>query len=169
MSTATGASTTAQAAAAATAPPLSEQEILSTYRKMQSEMQNLIQTLTKVEMERNEHRRVRRMSYLCYPLFLNLSAHSYALSLSLGSISRLVEETLEPLDPDRRAFRLVGGVLVRHSWVGGRGGAIPLDFVFLLNSIIHQCNNLFVVHLVLIRWNALFERYYQRSKSIEEM
>lgn len=27
---------------------------------------------------------------------------------------RLVEETLEPLDPDRRAFRLVGGVLVRH-------------------------------------------------------
>ncbi|KAL7431292.1 hypothetical protein ACHAXH_004064 [Discostella pseudostelligera] len=112
MSTATGASTTAQAAAAATAPPLSEQEILSTYRKMQSEMQNLIQTLTKVEMERNEHRRVRRMSYLCYPLFLNLSAHSYALSLSLGSISRLVEETLEPLDPDRRAFRLVGGVLL---------------------------------------------------------
>jgi hypothetical protein len=28
--------------------------------------------------------------------------------------SRLVEETLEPLDPDRRAFRLVGGVLVRQ-------------------------------------------------------
>ena len=27
---------------------------------------------------------------------------------------RLVEETLEPLDPDRRAFRLVGGVLVRY-------------------------------------------------------
>jgi hypothetical protein len=45
-------------AAAAAAPPLSEQEILSTYRKMQSEMQNLVQHLTKVEMERNEHRRV---------------------------------------------------------------------------------------------------------------
>jgi hypothetical protein len=29
-------------------------------------------------------------------------------------LTRLVEETLEPLDPDRRAFRLVGGVLVRH-------------------------------------------------------
>jgi hypothetical protein len=29
--------------------------------------------------------------------------------------NRLVEETLEPLDPDRRAFRLVGGVLVRHN------------------------------------------------------
>jgi len=62
------------------AAPKNEQEILSTYRQMQSEMQGLIQNLTKVEMERNEH--------------------------------RLVEETLEPLDPDRRAFRLVGGVLV---------------------------------------------------------
>lgn len=28
---------------------------------------------------------------------------------------RLVEETLEPLDPDRRAFRLVGGVLVERT------------------------------------------------------
>ncbi|KAL3775587.1 hypothetical protein ACHAW5_003490 [Stephanodiscus triporus] len=66
--------------AAADAAPKSEQEILSTYRRMQSEMQGLVQNLTKIEMERNEH--------------------------------RLVEETLEPLDPDRRAFRLVGGVLV---------------------------------------------------------
>ena len=30
-------------------------------------------------------------------------------------IHRLVEETLEPLDPDRRAFRLVGGVLVERT------------------------------------------------------
>mmetsp|Transcript_15147 Transcript_15147/g.36376 ORF Transcript_15147/g.36376 Transcript_15147/m.36376 type:complete len:127 (+) Transcript_15147:313-693(+) len=65
------------------AAPKNEQEILSTYRQMQSEMQGLIQNLTKVEMERNEH--------------------------------RLVEETLEPLDPDRRAFRLVGGVLVERT------------------------------------------------------
>ncbi|KAL7532514.1 hypothetical protein ACHAWF_004161 [Thalassiosira exigua] len=65
------------------APPLSEQEILSTYRQMQSDMQGMIQNLTKVEMERNEH--------------------------------RLVEETLTPLDPDRRAFRLVGGVLVERT------------------------------------------------------
>uniref|UniRef100_A0A7S1YK49 Prefoldin subunit 2 n=1 Tax=Grammatophora oceanica TaxID=210454 RepID=A0A7S1YK49_9STRA len=28
---------------------------------------------------------------------------------------KLVEETLEPLDPERRAFRLVGGVLVERS------------------------------------------------------
>lgn len=28
---------------------------------------------------------------------------------------RLVEKTLEPLDPDRRAFRLVGGVLVERT------------------------------------------------------
>eukprot|EP00569_Conticribra_weissflogii_P001768 CAMPEP_0171352032 /NCGR_PEP_ID=MMETSP0878-20121228/40448_1 /TAXON_ID=67004 /ORGANISM="Thalassiosira weissflogii, Strain CCMP1336" /LENGTH=126 /DNA_ID=CAMNT_0011857487 /DNA_START=273 /DNA_END=653 /DNA_ORIENTATION=+ len=68
---------------AAAAEPKSEQEILSTYRQMQSEMQSLVQQLTKFELERNEH--------------------------------RLVEETLEPLDPDRRAFRLVGGVLVERT------------------------------------------------------
>mmetsp|Transcript_8611 Transcript_8611/g.9506 ORF Transcript_8611/g.9506 Transcript_8611/m.9506 type:complete len:112 (+) Transcript_8611:40-375(+) len=28
---------------------------------------------------------------------------------------KLVEETLEPLDPDRRAFRLVGGILVERT------------------------------------------------------
>mmetsp|Transcript_29779 Transcript_29779/g.45039 ORF Transcript_29779/g.45039 Transcript_29779/m.45039 type:complete len:124 (-) Transcript_29779:732-1103(-) len=68
---------------ASTEPPISQQEIISTYRQMNSELQSLIQQLTKAEMERNEH--------------------------------RLVEETLEPLDPDRRAFRLVGGVLVERT------------------------------------------------------
>ena len=43
---------------ASTTPPepKSEQEVLSTYRQMQQEMQGLIQNLTKIEMERNEHR-----------------------------------------------------------------------------------------------------------------
>mmetsp|Transcript_3772 Transcript_3772/g.5776 ORF Transcript_3772/g.5776 Transcript_3772/m.5776 type:complete len:124 (+) Transcript_3772:129-500(+) len=68
---------------ASTDRSISQQEIISTYRQMNSEMQSLIQQLTKAEMERNEH--------------------------------RLVEETLEPLDPDRRAFRLVGGVLVERT------------------------------------------------------
>ncbi|KAL9187718.1 hypothetical protein ACHAXT_006096 [Thalassiosira profunda] len=70
---------------ASTTPPepKSEQEVLSTYRQMQQEMQGLIQNLTKIEMERNEH--------------------------------RLVEETLTPMDGDRRAFRLVGGVLVERT------------------------------------------------------
>ncbi|KAL7518058.1 hypothetical protein ACHAWX_002916 [Stephanocyclus meneghinianus] len=69
--------------ASTTNEPLTEQEILNTYRQMQAEMQSLIQQLTKFEMERNEH--------------------------------ALVEETLQPLDPDRRAFRLVGGVLVEQT------------------------------------------------------
>ena len=43
-------------ASASPAEPKNEQEIISTYRTMQSEMQSLIQHLTKVEMERNEHR-----------------------------------------------------------------------------------------------------------------
>ena len=37
------------------AAPISQQEILGTYRQMQSDMQGMIQQLTKVEMERNEH------------------------------------------------------------------------------------------------------------------
>ena len=36
--------------------PKNENEILSTYRQMQSEMQGLIQNLTKMEIELNEHR-----------------------------------------------------------------------------------------------------------------
>ncbi|KAL3782593.1 hypothetical protein ACHAWO_008244 [Cyclotella atomus] len=66
-----------------TEAPLSQREILGTYQQMQREIQGMIQQLTKIEMERNEH--------------------------------ALVEETLEPLDPDRRAFRLVGGVLVERT------------------------------------------------------
>lgn len=31
------------------------------------------------------------------------------------TLFRLVEKTLEPLDPDRRAYRLVGGVLVERT------------------------------------------------------
>lgn len=38
------------------------------------------------------------------------------LSFSISFLySRLVEETLKPLDPKRRAFRLIGGVLVERT------------------------------------------------------
>ena len=77
---------------------------------------------------------------------------------------RLVEETLEPLDPDRRAFRLVGGVLVRL-FLWGVSCIIPFltrysviwnrSFVYV--STIPSLSGLFL----LTRWNALFERYYQ--------
>lgn len=63
--------------------PKNEQEVLGIYRQMNSELQSMVQSYTKFEMDRNEH--------------------------------RLVEETLEPMDPDRRAFRLVGGVLVERT------------------------------------------------------
>jgi len=92
--------------------PKSEQEVLGTYRQMQSEMQGLIQNLTKIEMDRNEH--------------------------------RLVEETLTPLDPDRRAFRLVGGVLVERTvrevlpTVREHRGNVRL--VFLLSSLFQPCD-----------------------------
>ena len=46
--------------------------------------------------------------------FYSLSLLSYSQSFIVihHHFLSLVEETLEPLDPDRRAFRLVGGVLV---------------------------------------------------------
>jgi hypothetical protein len=52
--------------AAADAAPITEQEILSTYRQMQSEMQGLVQNLTKIDMERNEHRYVVRVGCIFY-------------------------------------------------------------------------------------------------------
>ena len=38
--------------------PKNEQEVISIYRQMQSDMQGLIQNLTKMEIELNEHRYV---------------------------------------------------------------------------------------------------------------
>ncbi len=76
---------------------------------------------------------------------------------------RLVEETLEPLDPDRRAFRLVGGVLVRC--------VIFLCFR-LLSSLALSINGIIslVHHLTFFfRWNELSGRYYPRSANIEKM
>lgn len=53
----------------------------------------------------------------------------------------LVEETLEPLDPDRRAFRLVGGVLVRHDTRRNTKSLITFDDF-------HFCNlNPILIHL----------------------
>jgi hypothetical protein len=45
-----------------------------------------------------------------------LTHHHLSLSYPSLSFLSLVEDTLEPLDPDRRAFRLVGGVLVSLFW-----------------------------------------------------
>ena len=61
--------------------------------------------------------KISRSAVFCvYLVFWLLFTYEYA---------RLVEETLEPLDPDRRAFRLVGGVLV--SLVS----FVPICYVFL--------------------------------------
>ena len=57
----------AVATAASTPPePKNENEILSIYRQMTSEMRGLIQNLTKMEIELNEHRYVIiLLLYLC--------------------------------------------------------------------------------------------------------
>lgn len=52
-------SSTAASTTTATPPePKNEQEVISIYRQMQSDMQGLIQNLTKMEIELNEHRYV---------------------------------------------------------------------------------------------------------------
>lgn len=48
-------------------------------------------------------------------LFSYVCSCSLIAPLTLFLSFRLVEKTLEPLDPDRRAFRLVGGVLVERT------------------------------------------------------
>jgi hypothetical protein len=81
----TGSSPTSTAATGALAvveeeqPPKSEQEILNTYRRMQSEMQSLIQNLTKFEMDRNEHRYVYILLLVSFPLCVLVCVYSRAL------------------------------------------------------------------------------------------
>ena len=80
----TGSSPTSTAATGALAaveeqPPKSEQEILNTYRRMQSEMQSLIQNLTKFEMDRNEHRYVYML--VSFPLCVLVCVYSRTLVL----------------------------------------------------------------------------------------
>lgn len=48
-------------------------------------------------------------------LLLFLKCCTQLVLLSNIFLFRLVEKTLEPLDPDRRAFRLVGGILVERT------------------------------------------------------
>jgi len=62
---------------------MDRQEAAAKFRELQSECASLINKITELEMDRNEH--------------------------------RLVEETLTPLEENRRAFRLVGGILVERT------------------------------------------------------
>jgi len=63
--------------------PLDENAVIAKYKDLQTECNSLINKVTELEADRNEH--------------------------------RLVEETLTPLDGNRRAFRLVGGILVERT------------------------------------------------------
>ncbi len=65
------------------AAPLDEKSIIQKYNNLQNECSALIQKITELQQDRNEH--------------------------------ELVSETLQPLDPKRRAFRLIGGVLVERT------------------------------------------------------
>jgi prefoldin subunit 2 len=57
--------------------------ILSNYKAMTTECQNILSKITELNSERDEH--------------------------------KLVVETLSKLEPDRKAFRLIGGVLVERT------------------------------------------------------
>mmetsp|Transcript_40766 Transcript_40766/g.84834 ORF Transcript_40766/g.84834 Transcript_40766/m.84834 type:complete len:113 (-) Transcript_40766:1746-2084(-) len=58
-------------------------DVIRRYNEIMQESPKLVQKITELEMDRNEH--------------------------------KLVEETLKPLDPSRRAYRLVGEVLVERT------------------------------------------------------
>jgi prefoldin subunit 2 len=63
--------------------PITENEVISHYKNLQTECSTYINKIVTFDSELNEH--------------------------------RLVEETMQPLDSDRRAFRMVGGVLVERT------------------------------------------------------
>ena len=67
----------------ATAEPRSQEEIVRRYQTMTAECDKLVEKITELEFDRNEH--------------------------------SLVEETLQPIDAGRKAYRLVGGVLVERT------------------------------------------------------
>ena len=72
-------------------------------------------------------------SILTLPLFVHFFCYS--------NLYRLVEETLTPLDPDRRAFRLVGGVLVSLSLVHRQ-----YDLILYVREILNQNFLLYVIN-----------------------
>ena len=62
---------------------MSPSDAVRRYNEIMQETPKLVQKITELEMDRNEH--------------------------------KLVEDTLTPLDPSRRAYRLVGEVLVERT------------------------------------------------------
>lgn len=98
---------------------MDRQEAAIKFRDLQNECANLINKITELEMDRNEH--------------------------------RLVEETLAPLDEKRRAFRLVGGILVERTV----GEVLP--------SVITNRNNL--EHLI----ESLSSKLQQRQKESSDL
>ncbi|KJA29818.1 hypothetical protein HYPSUDRAFT_60665 [Hypholoma sublateritium FD-334 SS-4] len=79
-------SSSAAAKAKAKAPALSDQEIQQTYVRLQNELQALARKIGELESEADEH------------------------SLVLVTLDEALAE-----DPDRKCFRLVGGVLVERT------------------------------------------------------
>ncbi|PPQ78213.1 hypothetical protein CVT25_015532 [Psilocybe cyanescens] len=76
------------AKAKAKTPALSDQEIQQTYVRLQNELQALARKIGELESEADEHRRV----------------------LVLVTLDEALAE-----DPDRKCFRLIGGVLVERT------------------------------------------------------
>jgi prefoldin subunit 2 len=97
--------------------PLDENQVIAKYKELQSTCQSFATKMSELEQELSEHR------YVVIRLILTFaqsheSANWYYCAFNIDYLSlhiRLVEETLIPLDVKRRAFRLVGGVLVERT------------------------------------------------------
>jgi prefoldin subunit 2 len=85
-----------------TAKKLSQQEIAALFQQKKNELQALAQKIGELDMEKEEHKYNSSIDLLKTP------------TLTITS-SRLVIDTMEPLDPKRKCFRLVGGVLVERT------------------------------------------------------
>ncbi|TRM68202.1 Prefoldin [Schizophyllum amplum] len=77
---------TKEAKAKSKVPPLSDQEIQQNYSRMQTELQSIAQKIGELESEADEH----------------------------GLVLNTLNDTLAE-EPDRKCFRLIGGVLVERT------------------------------------------------------
>jgi prefoldin subunit 2 len=73
-----------------------QQEVVDQFGKMRQEVNSIAQKINELQMEQNEHQ-------------------YFTSNFIVSNRLRLVEATLKGVDPSRRCFRSVGGVLVERT------------------------------------------------------
>ena len=112
--------------------PIDENQVIAKFKELQSECKTFATKISELQEELGEHRWVTLLllmlllfiacAVLChivkrsdYRFIMNCTSSNVCVLEFYSLNCRLVEQTLQPLDAKRRAFRLVGGVLVERT------------------------------------------------------